>query len=173
MSVLDQLTPEQRQIGMVGAVVVAVFALISRLRSKTPTAPASTSDQSTAPAAATTTGTPTGSFSMGSTDAIGVGQLSDFESLLTGQLSDVSARVDQLTQTVQAASVPAPPPPPPPPAPESHPIQPSPAPPPPPPADPCAGRPHEVPGYAPAPPGMWAEPIVVQGTVIGVAYHDC
>lgn len=40
-------------------------------------------------------------------------------------------------------------------------------------ADPCAGKSKSVPGFEPAPPGMWAEPIMVQGQTIGVAYHPC
>lgn len=183
MSFLDQLTPQQKQIGMVGAVVVAVFALINRFR-KPAAEPASTSEQSSTTdttGTGTTTGSATGSFGVGSTDAIGVGQLSDFESLLTGLLSNVSAQVDQLGQTIQNAPPPPPATPPPPPAAETTPA-PAPittsiaqqaaaavvgA------ANRCAGRPTVVPGYPPAPPGQWAEPIVVQGTTIGVTYHDC
>jgi len=182
MSVFDQLTPQQKQIGGVGAVVVAVFALISRFKAKA-AAPASTSEQSSTTDTTTgaSSGLPTGSFAVGSTDAIGVGQLSDFESLLTGLVSNVSAQVDQLGQTIKSAPPPAAVTPPPPAATETGPA--------PRPvtttiaqkaaaavvgaAARCAGKPNVVPGYAPAPPGQWAEPIVVQGTTIGVAYHDC
>jgi hypothetical protein len=114
MGLLDRLDPTQRQILMVGAPVVAVFALGALHKKPAPAA----SDTSSAASGAGTTG-----WTMPSTDAIGTGQLADFESSITGRLNDLSATSSTLANLV--ANPPLPPPAPPPPPPESGPTPPS------------------------------------------------
>ena len=89
---LDQFSPQQRQAIMLGAPVVAVFALVSVLKGKT-AAPTPTTGQ-TLPAA------------MPSTDAIGTSQLSEFESLLTGSIQQLGSQVGNIQD--QLANQPAP-----------------------------------------------------------------
>jgi hypothetical protein len=117
MGLLDNLQPGQRQILMVGAPIVAVFAF-NALR-KPAAAPAASTDGTTSGGSAST-GTLTTGWTMPSTDAIGTGQLADFESSLTGGLNDLSTQVATVTDLV--ANPPLPPPPlpaPPAPAPET------------------------------------------------------
>jgi hypothetical protein len=81
MGVLDQFSPGQRQAVMYGAPVVAGVVLMSKLRGKA---------KVPAPTAA-----PVSGYTAPSTDAIGVGQLSEFESAITDQ-------INQLAQVVNA-----------------------------------------------------------------------
>jgi hypothetical protein len=119
MGLLDRLDPTQRQILMVGAPVVAVFALGALHKKPAPAAPSDTSSASGAGAG--TTG-----WTMPSTDAIGTGQLADFESSITGRLNDLSATSSTLANLVANPPLPpAPPQAPPPPPPESGPTPPS------------------------------------------------
>lgn len=127
MPLLESLSPQQRQILMYGAPVVGVFALMSALGKN---------QEADTPAAVTgTTG-----YTMPSTDAIGTGQLSDFESLVTARLQTLGATVEQnrLLSLIPPAN-PAPPAPPSAPADDGPAWTPSPAPPP----------------VCPAPPSGW------------------
>jgi len=84
MGVLDQLSPQQKQWAMIGIPVVAAFALISKIGR-----PANASNSEDA--------TPSGTsgFTMPSTDAIGTGQLAEFESLVTSRLNDLSVKTEE------------------------------------------------------------------------------
>lgn len=137
MGLLDRLDPMQRQILIIGAPVVAVFALgAMRKPAAAPAADAAAAGSSGGTAGgggALTTG-----WTMPSTDAIGVGQLSDFESTITGYLNDLAVQVGTTSDLVANApaptttviyqplpasppeTAPAPPPPPPPPAPSTY-----------------------------------------------------
>jgi hypothetical protein len=124
MGLLDRLDPTQRQILMIGAPVVAVFAL-GALRK--PAAPAASNATATDTGAGTTAGNLTTGWTMPSTDAIGTGQLADFESSITGRLNDLSTSTATLSNLVANPPYPPlPPPPAPTPPPETTP-SPSPA----------------------------------------------
>jgi hypothetical protein len=112
MGLLDRVDPAQRQLLMIGAPVVAVFAFVASRKSATTAA----TDAATAAAAGTS------GWTMPSTDAIGTGQLADYESLVTGRLNDLSTQVG--TQTALIANPPAPQVAPPAPAPEMTPAPP-------------------------------------------------
>lgn len=95
----ENLPDNQRKILLFGAPVVAVFALVSTLGKR---------NQPAATSTATGSGTMPASFAP-STDAIGVGQLSDFESMITGAIAQLGAKVSTLPTTQQIqASLPAP-----------------------------------------------------------------
>jgi hypothetical protein len=98
MGLLDSLSPGQLQALKYGVPVVAGVAVVSKLRRKAPV-PAQT--------AAPVTG-----FTAPSTDAIGVGQLSEFESSITDQLNQlamiVNAGGDAAVATPPAPASPAP-----------------------------------------------------------------
>jgi hypothetical protein len=100
MGLLDGLQPQQRQILMVGAPVVAVFALGALRKQAAPATDAAATDTAS-------TGTATSGWTMPSTDAIGTGQLADFESTITGQLGYLSTTTATLSDLV--ANPPAPP----------------------------------------------------------------
>lgn len=81
---LDQLTPQQRKLAAIGVPVVAVFALISVIQKRNQPA-----------AAPPTTGFMPGGHAP-STDVIGVGQLAEFESLLSGQISQLARQIGDM-----------------------------------------------------------------------------
>jgi hypothetical protein len=98
MGVLDRFSPQQRQALMVGVPAVAGFVIVGKLfKSRT-----------SASGGVATIATP-------STDAIGVGQLSDFESHISDQVNTLATLI---AGWEPASSPPPPPPPPPPPAPD-------------------------------------------------------
>jgi len=116
MGLLEQLDPGQQKALMLGVPAVAAFALIATFRKPKVTPP--TAAAGAAPAGIS-------GFVMPSTDAIGTGQLADFETSLTGKINDLSASID--TQSILIANPPLLPivlPPPPAPAPESTPAPP-------------------------------------------------
>lgn len=89
------LSPQQRQLLMFGAPVVAVFALISVLSKRNAPAEAN----------ATASGPPVG-YTLPvapSTDAIGVGQLSQWEDLIGARIEELGAALNE-----QVAAIPAP-----------------------------------------------------------------
>src|SRR4051812_22649815 len=98
MSVLDSLSPGQLQALKYGVPVVAGVAVVAKLRKKASVP---------APTAAPVTG-----FTAPSTDAIGVGQLSEFESSITDQLNQlamiVNAGGDAAVATPPAPASPTP-----------------------------------------------------------------
>lgn len=150
MGFLDQFTPAQQKAVMIGAPVVGVFALISHFR-KPAAAPAAPTGTVGDPAALVG-GTGSIGSVMPSTDAIGTGQLADFESSLTGLLNGLSVQVQDQTNLLTTPP-PAPPPPPTTPAPAPTPAAetaPAPTPPPVNPTHVCApppgwpGAPGEV-----------------------------
>lgn len=137
MDFLKRLSPAQRQMLTLAVPVVAVFALISTLARRGQPAAAE-------PSPAPVTGS-TAAFTMPSTDAIGVGQLSEFESLLTGRVNALGIQVEETGLLITSALTPPPAPPvpaaPPPPAPaETYPAPPPPAPQP----APCPAFPDEL-----------------------------
>jgi len=83
VSFLDQISPEQRKLAVFGAIGVGALALITK--SRTPAAPASS--------------TPT-YYPTPSTDAIGVGQLAEFEDGISAMLSQLSQHISDLENTV-------------------------------------------------------------------------
>lgn len=96
-----------------------------------------------------------------STDAIGVGQLAEFESGVTSALTQLTETVGYLVDNQQKAPAPAP-------APATAPTYVAPPPPPPPP--PPAPVRSCIPNWPCAPLGKIAVPIIVQGKEIGVQY---
>lgn len=83
MSVLDNLSPGQRQLLMYGAPVVGIFALISFLGKKN------------APATAAVTGA-TQPTALPNASAIGVGELAQYESAVTAAIGSLQAQVANL-----------------------------------------------------------------------------
>jgi len=81
MGLLDNITPQQRQMALIGAGGVAVLALFNR--SKAPAASSSAPSQPLYYAAP-------------NTDAIDTGQLSTFEDAIAGQLQDLSQNISDL-----------------------------------------------------------------------------
>lgn len=120
-NLLEQLPGGQQKAVMIGVPVVAVFALIATIRKPKVT-----------PAAADAKPAGISGFVMPSTDAIGTGQLAEFESLLTARINNLSVQTDDLATGVGSLSVlvanppalPIPLPPPPAPAPEYTPAPP-------------------------------------------------
>lgn len=96
MSFLDRFSPGQRQALMIGAPAVAGFVVVTRLLGGRKTPPAAGGP-----------GTP-------STNAIGVGQLTDFESHVTDQVNVLATLFAQMSAKQTAPPAPKPPPPPPP-----------------------------------------------------------
>jgi hypothetical protein len=145
-----------------GVPVVAVFALASAFGKKR------AAEAEAAAAAKPAAGGLVPASPLPSTDAVGVGQLAEFESGVTAALGQLSETVGSLSDQQQAANN-APPATAPtyiaPPAFDTAPwsapafSQPAPAP-----ALSC------IPGWPCAPPGMTAYPIIVQGVEIGVGY---
>lgn len=103
MGVLDQFSPTQRQALMYGAPVVAAFALIAATKRKAAPAEESAPAKTVVMAPATA-----------NTDAIGVGQLAQFESSITAGLLQVQGELERMERerARQAPVVLAPPPPP-------------------------------------------------------------
>lgn len=97
MGLLDQFSPGQRQALMYGVPVVAGVVLVSKLRGKAQPAP----DVNAQVIGHTTP----------STDAIGVGQLSEFESSVTDQLNQLAQIVNAGGDGADAAVATPPPPP--------------------------------------------------------------
>lgn len=142
MGLLDRFSPEQQQLLKLGVPAVAAFALITTLRKPSATPTGSGTDATAANAS--NSGAPASFGSAGvvmpSTDAIGTGQLADFESSVTGLLNQLAVGID--TNSNLIASIPAPIPTPPAPAPAPAPEQvPTPPPPAPPACQPPAGWP--------------------------------
>ncbi len=82
MPLLQNLSPGQRQAVIFGGPVVAAFALISVLQKR---------NQGTPTTTPTTGGT--GALLAPSTDAIGTGQLADFESTVTGAITQLANQI--------------------------------------------------------------------------------
>lgn len=135
----ESLTPEQRQLLMYGAPVAGVFALVSVFRKP-----------AVAPAVPTATGAP--DYTTPSTDAIGTGQLSDFESLITARLQQLGSQITQ-GQTYPPPTLPPALPPVPNPSPVPHDNAPNPVP------------PSPAPTGCPQPPAGW--PGVAGETILG------
>lgn len=148
-SPLDSLSPRQRQMFLLAVPVVAVVALMRRR----------SGDEGGG--SGPRPGTP--AWVMPSTDAIGISQLTDFETSLTDAISGLYDAIARNNAPPTAS-----PPPPPPPAPQPALAVATSRPPPPPPPPPSA--PSCIPGWPCAPPGHTAQPIVVQGVEIGVSY---
>jgi hypothetical protein len=92
----EQLSPGQRQALMYGAPAAAALGVIALVRKKKTPAGGSTTTADAAPTSA-------------STDAIGVGQLTEFESMLTDQLATLAQQVNTIGSTpVAVPSLPVP-----------------------------------------------------------------
>lgn len=94
----DNLSEGQRKALAVGAPVVAVFALVSAIQKRNQPVPTETKVTGALPANLAPT-----------TDAIGVGQLSEFQSLVTNQISQLAGQVAKLpTEFPEFPDIPAP-----------------------------------------------------------------
>lgn len=86
MGLLDRFTPQQKQLAVIGVPAVAAFALISKIGK--PAAADASNSEDAGPAGSS-------GWTMPSTDAIGTGQLAEFESLVTARLNDLSVKTEE------------------------------------------------------------------------------
>lgn len=101
MGVLDSLTPQQQTALKFGVPAVAAFALISTWQKKNQPADGDA-------AAGTPSGVLTGGFAMPSTDAIGTGQLADFESTITQRINDLGVGFEEVRLSIPTSYAPTP-----------------------------------------------------------------
>lgn len=88
MGILDNLNDSQRQILFIGAPAVAVLALVSAISKRG--GGSSSSGAQLVPAVAA------------STDVVGVGQLAEFESMVTSAINQQSYDISELTNAIDA-----------------------------------------------------------------------
>lgn len=103
MALLDSLAPQQRKILLYGAPVVAAAALYATSRKNAASEDTEGGERSPSSSTPTTGFMP--ATTIPSDNAIGVGQLAEFESALAGALTELGTRVDSLDPGAGLASL--------------------------------------------------------------------